>query len=116
MFRQKLELLLCLVKTIPRLELMGATLLAHHVNHVENILPQELVKYSIKTVLWVDSYTVLCWIHNQIPWKQFARSRIQQIHSITDRGQWRHCPGTQNPADLPSRGLGGKDLAQNRLR
>ena len=64
----------------------------------------------------MDSYTVLCWIHNQKPWKQFVRNRIQQIHSITDRGQWRrHCPGTQNPADLPSRGLRGKDLAQNRL-
>ena len=102
-------------QTIPRLELMGATLVVHHVNHVEKVLSEDFAEYSMKATLWVDSYTVLCWIHNSKPWKQFIRNRVAQIHRLTNRGRWHHCPGTQNPADLPSHGLGGKDLAQNRL-
>ena len=57
----------------------------------------------------------LCWIHNNKPWKQFVRNRVAQIHGLTNREIWRYCPGTQNPTDLPSHGLGGKDLAQNHL-
>ena len=47
-------------QTIPRLELLGATLLAHHVSHVKQVLSEEYAEYLIKTMLWVDSYTVLC--------------------------------------------------------
>ena len=32
---------------------------------------------------WTDSYTVLCWIHNQKPWKQYVLRRIQEIHKLT---------------------------------
>ena len=102
-------------QTIPRLEFMGVTLLAHHVNHVEKVLLEEFAEYSIKTTLWVDSYTVLYLIHNIKPWKQFVRNRVEQIHGLKNRENWRHCQGTQNPPDLPFRGLGGKDLSQNRL-
>ena len=102
-------------QTIPRLELMGAHLLAQHISNVKEVLSEELGMNSFTTTLWVDSYTVLCWICNDKPWKQFVRNRVQQINRLTDKSQWRHCPGVQNPADLPSRGLGGKDLAQNRL-
>ena len=96
------------------LELMGVTLLAHHVNHIEKVLSEDFAEYSMKA-LWVDSYTVLCWIRNNKPWKQFVRKRVDQIHGLTNKERWRHCPRTQNPTDLPSRGLGGKDLVQNRL-
>ena len=102
-------------QTIPRLELMDATLLAHHVSHVKKGLSEEYAEYSIKTALRVDSYTVLRWIHINKPWKQFVRNRVEKIRGSTNRDNWRHCPGTQNPAALPSRGLGGKDLALNRL-
>ena len=42
-------------QTIPRLELIGATLLAHHVSHVKHVLSEEYAEYLIKTTLWVDS-------------------------------------------------------------
>ena len=32
---------------------------------------------------------------------------------MSDKEQWRFCPGLQNPADLPSRGLNGEQLATN---
>ena len=54
---------------------------------------------------WVDSMTVLCWIRNTRPWKQYVMSRVQEICESTTPGSWNICPGEQNPADIPSRGL-----------
>ena len=33
---------------------------------------------------------------------------IAEIRRLTVQGQWRHCPGVLNPADLPSRGVSGE--------
>ena len=98
---------------IPRLELMGALLVAKHMETVKNALSIEGYEGNIKTCFWVDSSTVLCWVRNSKPWKQFVRHRIQQILSISSRDQWRFCPGTLNPAEhsFPARGLvGGAQL------
>ena len=61
-------------QSIPRLELLVATILVRLAKTVQNTLPQKL-----KTVLWVDSMTVLCWIKNTKPWKQYVMSRVQDI-------------------------------------
>ena len=102
-------------QAIPRLELMGATLLAQHVSHVKKVLSEEFAEYSIITTLWVDSYTVLSWIHNSKSWKQLVKNRVEQINGITTSENYCYCPGKQNPADFLPRGLGAKYLAQNRL-
>ena len=39
--------------------------------------------------------------------------RVSEIHNLTDKEQWRFCPGPQNPADLPSRGCSGEELVRN---
>ena len=49
-------------QSIPRLELLGATILVRLAKTVQKALPQKL-----KTVFWVDSMTVLCWIKNTKP-------------------------------------------------
>ena len=71
-------------------------------------LPQD-----ISTFYWIDSITALYWIRNVKSWKQYVEHRVREIRQLSDKEQWRFCPGLQNPADLPSCGLDGKSLATN---
>ena len=92
-------------QTIPRLELLGACIPARLMNTVQNSLPEENEKFY-----WTDSKTVLCWITNEKPWKQYVNHRVAEIRQLTTKEKWRHCPGTLNPADLPSRGMPGHEI------
>ena len=102
-------------QSIPRLELLGACLLAKHLDSVRQALSFEDSNRVIETTLWTDSYTVLCWIRNPKPWKQYVRSRVEQILNVSSRGQWRFCPGSLNPADIPSRGFRRSGPSQNKV-
>ena len=42
-------------------------------------------------------------------------NRVDQIRKVTMVEQWHHCPGTENPADVPSRGADPKSLSCNKL-
>ena len=92
-------------QTIPRLELLGALILARFVNKLKSIGTE------FPTVLWTDSMTALCWIKNERVWKQYVGQRVDEIRRLTPKDSWRHCPGEVNPADLPSRGLSAKELS-----
>ena len=98
-------------QTIPRLELLGATILARLVSTVIN----SLTKKIDRVVYWVDSRTVLCWIRNEKPWKQYVRNRVDEIRQLTSKRDWRHCPGNLNPADLPSRSMTGVELVDSSI-
>ena len=100
-------------QSTPRLELMGAHLLAKLVSNIKEILAQELGNTPISQIYWVDSVATLCWIRNDKVWKQFVRHRVSDILSHSKREEWFYCPGKDNPADLPSRGNYGCDLSQN---
>ncbi|XP_067023076.1 uncharacterized protein [Acropora muricata] len=92
-------------QSIPRLELLGATILVRLAKTTQNALPQKL-----KTLFWVDSITVLCWIKNLKPWKQYVMSRMQEIRAHTTPDSWSFCPGNQNPADIPPHGMSTSEL------
>ena len=64
---------------------------------------------------WTDSYTVLCWIQNQKPWKQYVLRRVNEIRKLTCADHWNFCPGSCNPADIPSRGCSGNELIHNNM-
>ena len=91
-------------QSIPRLELLGACLMVKLVENVHDIVQQELKGFAIDKFYWVDSMAVLCWVKNAKSWTQYVRNRVNEILQRSNREQWFHCPGSLNPADLPSRG------------
>lgn len=95
--------------TIPRLELMAATIGARLCKFVRDNLDME-----IESVCWSDSSTVITWIRRKDDWSPFVGNRISEIHSLTSSESWRHVPGNLNPADLPSRGCSAKHLLESK--
>ena len=94
-------------QSIPRLELLGAVLLARLVHQFSS------KEKELKTINWTDSMTALCWIKNERMWKQYVQHRVEEVRKLTSKDDWRHCPGESNPADIPSRGLSAKELSTN---
>uniref|UniRef100_A0A0A9W2L7 Pro-Pol polyprotein n=1 Tax=Lygus hesperus TaxID=30085 RepID=A0A0A9W2L7_LYGHE len=85
--------------TIPRLELLAATVGARLCKSVLNVL-----KNISTTYYWSDSSTALTWIKRDEPWGVFVGNRVNEIRTLSDPSDWRHIPGIFNPADLASRG------------
>ena len=86
--------------SIPRLELLAAII---GVRLAANVLKNLKIK-NLNVYYWSDSSTVLAWIYRQNNWGTFVWNRIKEIRAFSHPQQWRHVPGSLNPADLPSRG------------
>ena len=99
--------------TIPRLELMSATILTTLMETVQNALSPQ-VEVSGMTY-WQDSKTALYWIRNAGEWKQFVRHRVNSILECTQKKDWRYCPTETNPADIGSRGATATVLKSDSL-
>ena len=97
-------------QTIPRLELLGANILARLVNCVLRSFTT-----SVEVYCWTDSFAVLCWIRNNKPWRQYVQHQVREIRELTDQNAWRFCPGPSNPADIPSRSCVGHELMNSEL-
>ena len=73
--------------TLPRLELLATILGAKTVNFLwESLELPPNVQYT-------------CYTDSQI-----APNRVREIQGLTDPACWSHCPCSENPADLVSRG------------
>lgn len=98
--------------TIPRLELNGALLLAELAHRVAE--SWQINTHQFK--LWTDSTIVLGWLNSQISrLKTYVANRIAQIMDVTEINQWNHIGTHENPADIPSRGLGPRELLEAKL-
>ena len=94
--------------TLPRLELLGALLSARLINFVKSALR---LNNNVKLFCWTNSQITLSWIRGDpARWKMFVANRVVEIQTLTSPGNWFHCPGTDNPADLVSRGVIGDQL------
>ncbi|KRY84331.1 hypothetical protein T4D_7354 [Trichinella pseudospiralis] len=98
--------------TVPRLKLMAALITARLISFMKTSLE---MKFS-KVVCWTDSQIALRWIQgDSYRWKPFVGNRVESILELTDAQWWRHCPTTDNPADILTRGCRMKDLVSNNL-
>ena len=70
---------------------------------------------NIETIhLWSESEIVLAWISKpSYHWKTFVKNRVQEIHDTVSLNAWRYCLGTDNPADMHSRGISLVELRDN---
>ncbi len=101
-------------QTIPRLELLSALVLARLMNTVEKALKSVMEISKVKC--WTESKVALYWITQQEKeWKQYVQSRVEEIRSLVPAEHWCHCPGAENPADIPSRGILPTELASSEL-
>jgi len=93
--------------TLPRLELKAAVLAAKLSSFVKTSL-----NLDCTVQLWSDSQIILHWIasHKLQP---FINRRVEEIHSISSC--WKHCPSTDNPADLLTRGITAEKLRASDL-
>ena len=95
--------------TLPRLELLGALLVARLLVFVQKAL-------GLPFSCFTDSTIVLGWIKaDRSKWKQFVDNRVIEIHSLTNPSNWNHCEGKSNPADLLTRGITAAELTESKF-
>ena len=101
-------------ETIPRLELLGALILARLVNTVLAAFDGTLKVDSIHC--WLDSQIAQWWMWGvSREFKQFIQNRVIEIRRLTKPAQWNYCPTESNPADICSRGSMPSKLITNQL-
>ena len=88
---------------IPRLELMSAVLHAQLMDKMKANLISDLKILSFHCC--TDSQVSPCWICNvERSWKSFMQNQVSEICSLLPVECWKHIPGLENPANVPSRG------------
>ena len=97
--------------TIPRMELLGATMAAMLARCISDTLNLATSKIQFFT----DSMDVLYWIKSKKLHKPFVENRLRVIRSHSEPSQWSHVPGILNPADLGTRGLSLSQLRDCKL-
>jgi hypothetical protein len=99
--------------TLPRLELTAALLAARLVGHVKRALQ---LPDSVPYRCWTDSTVALHWIREDASrWKPYVANRVRDITALTNPASWSHCRGTDNPADLLTRGLSSERFFSSQL-
>ena len=99
--------------SIPRLELMSARILVNLMDTVKNALHSQINIDCVR--FWLDSKTALFWIHNQGEWKIFVQHRVNEILQRSQKKDWGHVAGKENPADIGSRGAVASELQDSNL-
>jgi hypothetical protein len=96
--------------SIPRLELLACVIGAR----LAHFIIETLGFRRSQSFMWSDSTTALAWIQNNDEWGTFVGNRVEEICQLTQEMTWRHVPGTDNPADLPSRGCSPSQLVHSK--
>ncbi|XP_076052759.1 uncharacterized protein LOC143032176 [Oratosquilla oratoria] len=87
--------------TIPRLELVAATLAIK----LKSVIVRELPLQISQIYIWTDSTTVLKYLGNEhIRFKTFVANRVSQIRENSEDVCWMYVASKDNPADDAMRG------------
>ena len=94
--------------SIPRLELAACVLLLNILEHARKI-------YHVSDediVLFTDNSDCIFWIYSgHYSWKPFIANQLKKLVTKGPKVEcWRHIDGTENPADLASRGATIKEV------
>ena len=98
--------------SIPRLELVAGRIVVNLVDTVKSVLSNQ-IKVD-KTRYWLNSTTALYWILNQGEWKDFVQNLVNEIPQLSNREDWSHVPGIENPANIGSRGASISQLGTSK--
>ena len=99
--------------TIPRLELMGALLLARLMAVVAAFLKHLKID---AIVYYTDSMNVLYWLRSEHRmWAIFVACRIKEINALSSFTSWKYVPTKLNPADIATRGMSSSELMESQL-
>ena len=97
--------------TLPRLELMGATVAAQ----IFTIIRSSVQHQFDSVHMWCDSQIVLHWLNSDKRLKQFVSNRVTTITKTCPPQWWHYCPSADNPADLLTRGVSLSSLQNSKL-
>ena len=99
-------------RSIPQLELCGATLLAKLMTTTRQTLDVPIQDVYVYT----DSTIVLAWLDGQAKrYCIYSANRISTTIKLLPSNRWRHVPTSQNPADAVSRGVTAEELKNHPL-
>ncbi|XP_058817190.1 uncharacterized protein LOC131680496 [Topomyia yanbarensis] len=97
--------------TLPRLELCAADIAAKFHSRIVEALQTPIAG----SYFWSDSTVTLQWLRAPPnTWKTFVANRVSKI-LISNFAFWNHVSGTENPADLISRGMHVDDFLVSKL-
>lgn len=98
--------------TIPRLELWAALMAAELSQFVRTTLNMG----TVEAFFWTDSIIAVYWIRRDPEAnKPYVANRVAAIRDLSNGAVWRHIEGTQNPADLLTRGFSAQALKTTKL-
>ena len=98
--------------SLPRLELLSA----HAASKLMSFSVEALQVKINRIHFRLDSVIALCWISkSSSDWKPFVSNRGQEIHDNYDKSLWHYFKGSENPADLVTRGLRIEEIKVNKL-
>lgn len=98
--------------TIAKLELCGALLLSRLM-----VKTLQSLNINIKKIqYWTDAKIVLAWLQAEpATWNVFVAHRVAEVQQITNIDNWNHVIGSENPADLLSRGCSPSIMIDSNL-
>ncbi|UYV73036.1 K02A2.6-like [Cordylochernes scorpioides] len=73
-----------------------------------------LPNYKLISEKKLESTTALAGIKRDMKWSVFVAGKVKKIRQNSSITDWRHVPGKENPADIPSRGASISQLITTR--